>query len=101
MTEILVIHTGGTIGMAPGPDGLPPVEVCNVDVMVGPSQTETSHAHGVLAFDYGVRTGPGMGGESPSGICDAAHDCQLVVFLAFDARLQTGAPRVSVPLTFA
>ena len=87
--------------LAPGPDGLPPVEVCNVDVMVGPSQTETSDADGVLTFDYEVRTGPRMGGESESGICDADHDCQLVVFLAFDARLQSGAPRVSIPLTFA
>ncbi|RJE82093.1 asparaginase domain-containing protein, partial [Paracoccus onubensis] len=26
MTEILVLHTGGTIGMAPGPDGLAPAD---------------------------------------------------------------------------
>ena len=31
----------------------------------------------------------------------APRSCQLVVFLSFDARLQSGAPRVSIPLTFA
>ena len=87
--------------VAPGPDGLPPADVCNVEGLTSPSQTETSDAEGVVAFDYEVRAGQAMTDESVSGACDAEHDCRLVVFLSFDARLQDDAPLVTIPLTFA
>ncbi len=87
--------------LAPGPDGLPPAEVCNVQGLTSPSQTETSDTAGNLAFDYEVQTGERMGGSSESGTCDEAHDCQIIVFLSFDVRLRSDAPRVSIPLTFA
>jgi len=87
--------------LAPQPDGLPPPEVCNVEGLTGPSQTETSDAAGTLAFDYEVQAGDNMGGTSASGTCDEAHDCQIIVFLSSDVRLRSDAPRVSIPLTFS
>ena len=87
--------------LAPGPDGLPPAEVCNVQGLTSPSQTETSGADGVVAFDYELQTGERMGGTSADGTCDEEHDCQLVVFLSSDVRLRSDAPLVSIPLTFA
>jgi hypothetical protein len=87
--------------LASGPDGLPPAEVCNVLGLTSASQTETSDADGVLAFDYEVRSGASMDGESAGGTCDVDHDCRLEVFLVADVRLRSDAPRVSIPLTFA
>ena len=55
----------------------------------------------MVAFDYEVRAGERMGGESADGTCDEDHDCQLVVFLSSDVRLRSDAPMVSIPLTFA
>ena len=89
------------VDLAPGPDGLPPANVCNVFGLTSPSQTETSDAEGVIVFDYEVRAGERMGGESASGTCDAAHDCELVVFLSSDVRLRSDAPLVTIPLVFA
>jgi hypothetical protein len=86
---------------APRPDGLPGPEVCNILGLTSPSQTETSDADGVLAFDYAVRAGTSMVDESERGECDADHDCQLIIFLTGASRLRSDAPRVSIPLTFA
>lgn len=87
--------------LAPGAGRLPPREVCNVEGLTGPAQTETSDTSGQIVFDYRVRAGQTMVDESVSGRCDAQHDCTLIVFLTFPIGAQDGAPLVRIPLTFA
>ncbi len=86
----------------PGPDGLPPGEICNVLDLGGPAQTEQADADGVIDFEYEVVGGARMQESSESGVtCDATHDCVLNVFVSGANRFSPSAPRVTFALRFA